>query len=622
MTSDPTRPAAVVLLGRLATLTRHARLVAEANRRGLQVLAVTGPSADHAALLEQMTSPGTELAAVARAGGVEEPTVDQVLACVRPWLEAYDVRGVLSTGEPFLEPAGVLAGLLGLPGPGWQAARVCRDKALQRMLFPELSPRWRLVPPNGRDRLRPESLDYPLVVKPTARMQSSGVVKVSGPELLAEVLRGYPRHESLLLESLVRGPEFSVETLVQHGRVIWSGVTAKETNEAEGDHFTETAHSSPAELDEPGYRSLVEAGAAVVGRLELRDGVAHSEFRLTARGPVLMEVAARVPGDGITLLWELATGVAMEPVLLDLALSVGTAYPAPRRRARHLYLDHPHGRLVDVVSTAAPVSWVARDRRWPVPVPEAADAAPRCAAVMVSRLPGDRLGDWSDSTARSVSVICDGPLQQSLDEVELLAVGATRITVERDVTRALLVVDIQNDFCEGGTHAVVGGAGVAAGVTRHLQANRSRYSEIVAIRDYHYPEAAGAAGPGQHCVLGTYGVEFHPDLELGAGVPVFEKGGDHAAFSAFEGSSDGVKLLDWLRAKQVTAVDVVGLATDLCVRATVLDAVAAGLETEVLLGLTAGLSPEATVRAVAEMREAGAETVGAVRGLPETEPAP
>ncbi|MEU7428124.1 ATP-grasp domain-containing protein [Streptomyces sp. NPDC040750] len=429
MTAHETRPPAVVLMGRLATLTRHARLAGEASRRGFRVLVITGPRADHEALLGVMDQPGGHLAVVAEAHGVDKPTVDQVLARTRPWLDTYDIRAVLSTGEPFLEPAGVLAAGLGLAGPGWQAARVCRDKALQRMLFPDLSPSWRLIPPNERPDVVPESLAYPLVVKPTTRMQSSGVVRVRHHGLLADVLHGYPEDESLLVEDVVDGPEFSVETLVQHGQVIWSGVTAKDTNEHAGDFFTETAHTSPAGLKEPARRGLVDAATEVVTRLQLLDGIAHTEFRLCAHGPVLMEVAARVPGDGITLLWELATGAAMEPVLLDIALSIETEYPPPRRTARHRYLDHPHGRLVDVTSTAAPVSWVTRDRRWPTITPAAADAPPRCVAVLASRLPGDLLGDQSESTARSASVICDGPLGDALDDTEKVTVESTHIVV-------------------------------------------------------------------------------------------------------------------------------------------------------------------------------------------------
>lgn len=166
-----------------------------------------------------------------------------------------------------------------------------------------------------------------------------------------------------------------------------------------------------------------------------------------------------------------------------------------------------------------------------------------------------------------------------------------------------MVVDVQNDFCEGGAFEVRGGAAVASGVTRLLRENGDRYAEVVAIQDYHHPESPGEP---PHCVLGTPGVEFHPDFDTAKVTAVFRKGGDKAAFSAFDGEQDGTPLVEWLRTREITSVDVVGLATDLCVRATVLDAVREGFDTTVLLDLTAGLDAERVERSVIEFGEAGA----------------
>jgi nicotinamidase/pyrazinamidase len=162
--------------------------------------------------------------------------------------------------------------------------------------------------------------------------------------------------------------------------------------------------------------------------------------------------------------------------------------------------------------------------------------------------------------------------------------------------RALIVVDVQNDFCEGGSLAVAGGAGVAAAVSRHIAGHRGDYAHVVATRDHHIdpgdhfsdrPDYVDSWPP--HCVAGTPGAEFHPDLETGAVDAVFDKGAYEAAYSGFEGAdADGRGLADWLRERGVTEVDVVGIATDHCVRATALDAAEAGLRTRVLLGLTAG----------------------------------
>src|SRR5215217_570319 len=185
------------------------------------------------------------------------------------------------------------------------------------------------------------------------------------------------------------------------------------------------------------------------------------------------------------------------------------------------------------------------------------------------------------------------------------------------MTRALIVVDVQNDFCEGGSLAVAGGAAVAAAITEHIPT--AGYDYVVATRDHHIdPGAHFAEHPDfletwpRHCVVGTDGVELHQALDRGPIEAVFDKGEHAAAYSGFEGAADGVPLADWLRQRDVDAVDVVGIATDHCVRATALDAVANGLATRVLLHLTAGVSEATTDAALDQLRAAGIELEGSV----------
>jgi nicotinamidase/pyrazinamidase len=181
------------------------------------------------------------------------------------------------------------------------------------------------------------------------------------------------------------------------------------------------------------------------------------------------------------------------------------------------------------------------------------------------------------------------------------------------MAQALIVVDVQNDFCEGGSLAVTGGAQVAADVTR-LLAQKTAYDAVVATRDHHIdPGSHWSAEPDfvdswpVHCEVGTVGEEFHPDLDQESIDAVFLKGEHHAAYSGFEGTTnDGTGLADWLRARDVDHVDVCGIATDYCVRATVLDAVANGFSVRLLTDLVAGVAPDSTTRALTEMREAGA----------------
>jgi len=185
--------------------------------------------------------------------------------------------------------------------------------------------------------------------------------------------------------------------------------------------------------------------------------------------------------------------------------------------------------------------------------------------------------------------------------------------------RALIIVDVQNDFCEGGSLAVAGGASVAAGISALIASGDHGYDHVVATQDYHvdpgshfsaHPDYA-ASWPA-HCVAGTAGAGFHQDLDTGAVEAVFRKGAHAAAYSGFEGTApDGAALADWLRARDVDSVDVVGIATDYCVRATAADASAQGLRTRVLLDLTAGVAAGTTAEAIDALRAGGVEVVPA-----------
>jgi nicotinamidase/pyrazinamidase len=181
---------------------------------------------------------------------------------------------------------------------------------------------------------------------------------------------------------------------------------------------------------------------------------------------------------------------------------------------------------------------------------------------------------------------------------------------------ALLIVDVQNDFCEGGSLAVTGGSDVAEGITRFM--DTSDYPIVVATRDYHVdpgehfsdePDYVDSWPP--HCRCGTPGADFHPALNTGPIEAVFDKGAYSAAYSGFEGVTEatGTSLAQWLRTHDVDTVDIVGIATDHCIRATAMDAVANGFTTRVLLPLTAGVSPTTTAHAIDQMRSAGIELV-------------
>lgn len=184
--------------------------------------------------------------------------------------------------------------------------------------------------------------------------------------------------------------------------------------------------------------------------------------------------------------------------------------------------------------------------------------------------------------------------------------------------RALVIVDVQNDFCEGGSLAVDGGASVAARLTDFLAGHGTDYSAVVTTQDWHIdPGTHFSARPDfvdswpPHCVAGTTGADFHPRLDTAQVDAMFRKGQYAAAYSGFEGrlaqygdaegTSDDSETLDtWLRTHRIEGVDVVGIATDYCVRATAVDAARAGYRTRVLSQLCAGIGKdlEPTYRAL------------------------
>jgi nicotinamidase/pyrazinamidase len=185
--------------------------------------------------------------------------------------------------------------------------------------------------------------------------------------------------------------------------------------------------------------------------------------------------------------------------------------------------------------------------------------------------------------------------------------------------RALIIVDVQNDFCAGGSVAVAGGAAVASAINDYL-ATEPGYGHVVATQDFHvdpgdhfsdHPDFSSSWPP--HCVAGSPGARFHPALDTSRIEAVFRKGAYDAGYSGFDGvDQNGTPLLDWLRRRGVDEVDVVGIATDYCVRRTAEDAARAGLTTRVLVDLTAAVAADSAAEALAEMQTAGVQLVGAL----------
>ena len=201
------------------------------------------------------------------------------------------------------------------------------------------------------------------------------------------------------------------------------------------------------------------------------------------------------------------------------------------------------------------------------------------------------------------------------------------------MAKALIIVDVQNDFCAGGALATDRGAKVAALISEYVEDNHHRYEAVVATQDWHIDPGAHFSDTPDfvdswpvHCVANTEGAEIHPNLDTDYIEAYFRKGRYEAAYSGFEGlqapeesvmtgehepgatlDDEGPKtpLADWLDKHEIQDVDIVGIATDYCVLATAKDAVDAGYETRVLIDLTAPVHEDKLDEIIAEMEDEG-----------------
>jgi biotin carboxylase len=443
------KPDAFILTGSFPVISRDPLYLAELGRRGLQALVITSAAYRERALA-QMSVRGGPMAAIADIAFVVGDVtvagafVAGAIAAVTAWRSKYRIVGAYAVGDVLAEPTGLLCDGLGLPAPGLLASRACRSKYLQRWYVPGLSPRSVVIPAAQRlaagddGRSDPDltaalaAVGFPAVVKPASRHSSWGVVAVRDQAELWRELTSFPDHEIVLVEEQIVGPEYSVESLIQHGTIVFASATAKGT-QANGRTFVDLSHSVPEPRPDL-CELLLAANAELLAGLRFADGIAHSEWRVTCDGrAVLMEIAGRTPGDGLMALYHLATGAPLEVEILNIALGVQASYPAPRRFARQVYLEHEPGVLDDVTVKWADVRprWIGAGGVWPEIKPGAADDEPTLRAVLVLSQRGARLAELASSDDRVVTFFIDAPTTRGLDALERQVRAAITISTHR-----------------------------------------------------------------------------------------------------------------------------------------------------------------------------------------------
>lgn len=395
-------------------------------QRGIEMLGVSGhPLAD---LTEIALRDAGDLSGIA----------DQAST----WAEDYDIVGVLVNAEVYVEAGQIVSDLLGLPGPGWRAARVCRNKLLQRRHLSEWSPTSVLITAPAERAQAGKLVEayagpFPVAVKPLDREGSIGVRVVEDPIALVDVIAALEQGHQILVEERVLGREYTVDSVVIGGKPIATMFTQKGTNEESTAFFVELAHTTPpTNLSEREMGEIVDAQRAILQKLAFGDGFASAEYRITDDGRVvLMEIAARPPGDGLLQMFHLSTGEAIHPVMIDIALGRPATYPQVyQRRVRQIYFEQVPGILADVrvdgLDGITPL-WLADTTGvWPEFRPVEKDAPATVHQLFVLKPRGDRLAPLTESSHRAVTAIFDAPLDAGIDAEEARIRQAVAVQIE------------------------------------------------------------------------------------------------------------------------------------------------------------------------------------------------
>ncbi|MGR7464261.1 ATP-grasp domain-containing protein [Klebsiella aerogenes] len=357
---------AVILAGGVFSF-KYPQWITSLKKRGFKILSLDDDNQNTTRLKNSYGGLANSFYAdIAEFYAVSPHDLSSIFHIVQQWNEKYTISAAISMIEDFVTPIAYICERYSLPGSGIKAALICRDKLLQRNFLPEISPAFT---PSDKMKLKNEvPVAYPFVIKPTGRSGSSGVHLIHSDDDLSAVLEQYQDDECLLLESLIQGPEYSVESAVVDGKVIITNITEKTTNCQNSDNFVEMSHTVPAlSLSEQMHVSLRETNQWIIERLSFSSGITHAEFKIDKYNRIwLMEIAARGPGDMILYLFQLATGVSFEDMAVSIALNENFSSDITYQRyARQVFISPESGTLSDVkVENSEQQVLFLRDNQW------------------------------------------------------------------------------------------------------------------------------------------------------------------------------------------------------------------------------------------------------------------
>lgn len=284
---------------------------------------------------------------------------------IQDWSKNYEISNIICLRENFVHTVGILTEIFNLPNVGLIASKVCSDKSLQRKLLKQWSPLFLTIKPNERkdciEKISESSIQYPLVLKPVGRSSSSGVKLIHNDVSLKNEISLYSEHETLLIEEYVIGKEFSVESLIVDGEIVFQGITEKITNENNSNYFVEMGHLVPANnILDLEKENLLKINKKIISKLSFKTGISHAEYKITRTGEIkLMEIAARPPGDAIIDLYSISMESFFEKTILDVFMNNKIKRPKFKKFAKQVFLEHPKGSLRNIKSDSnLNITWV------------------------------------------------------------------------------------------------------------------------------------------------------------------------------------------------------------------------------------------------------------------------
>ncbi|WP_312497697.1 ATP-grasp domain-containing protein [Enterococcus sp.] len=349
-----------------------------------------------------------------------ENKYDSFNKCIE-WGNLYNIVAVINFKDDFVKEADIIKNLVKCVGPGTLSSVICSNKYLQRSMLTEFSPASQRVVLSEYIEIINDS-HFPFVVKPIVGSSSKNVFLIRNEKDLSKIPRTMVSTE-VLIEEYVEGDEFSCESIVFNGEIIFNGITGKITNENETNFFAEVGHTVPAQnISENNKRQLLNVNKAIVEKIEFEYGIAHAEYKIDSKGKVkLMEIACRPPGDAIIDLYSRSYSVDFPSMILkclsrDYSIVNDLKNLSAKYVSHQRYLSHPMG-ILKTINTSLKQVWFYEIDREMYKNYEFSKLSICEPYLYVYRQRGDILTNIRNSYDRSAAIVFTCQRYETIEEI-------------------------------------------------------------------------------------------------------------------------------------------------------------------------------------------------------------